>query len=55
MEGVTSECEKGEKRGVDKVGAGQRSELTKICCPNTFDLIRVGENRMNKVEEEVTC
>ena len=32
-----------------------RSELTEICQPNTFDLIRVGENRMNKVEEEVTC
>ena len=26
MEGVTGECEKGEKRGVDKVGAGQRQE-----------------------------
>ena len=24
MEGVTGECEKGEKRGVDKVGAGQQ-------------------------------
>ena len=26
MEGVTGECEKGEKRGVDTVGAGQRVE-----------------------------
>ena len=24
MEGVTGECKKGEKRGVDKVGAGQQ-------------------------------
>ena len=31
------------------------SELTEIRQPNTFDSIRVGENCMNKVEEEVTC
>ena len=28
-----------------------QSELTKICCPKPFDLICVGENCMNKVEE----
>ena len=32
----------------------EQSELTEICQPNTFDSIRIGENRMNKVEEEVT-
>ena len=32
-----------------------QSKLTEICQPNTFDLIRIGENCMNKVEEEVTC
>ena len=30
MEGVTGECKKGEKRGVDKVGAGQRN-VTEPC------------------------
>ena len=29
MEGVTGECEKSEKRGVDKVGAGQRKSDTR--------------------------
>ena len=28
MEGVTGECEKSEKRGVDKVGAGHRDHLS---------------------------
>ena len=32
-----------------------QNELTEICQPNTIDLIHIGENRMNKVEEEVTC
>ena len=35
MEGVTGECEKGEKRGVDKVGAGHRDstgECRAIVC-----------------------
>ena len=32
-----------------------QSELAKICQPRTYDSIHIGENLVNKVEEEVTC
>ena len=32
-----------------------QSELTEICQPRTYDSICIGENPVNKVEEEVTC
>ena len=42
------------KKGTRKTRSDRWSELTEICQPRTYDLIRIGENPVNKVEEEVT-
>ena len=41
MEGVTSECEKGEKHGVDKVGAGHRLKDQGIETPSKIKAIKM--------------
>ena len=54
MEGVTSECEKGEKHGVDKVGAGQRL-CVRAEAHRHIDGWRRRKNKRNEHQHDCAC